>query len=115
MPADLSVFASHPPRTLLREVDDSRAGQSRAAPGGAPAPPQPNPTFRLDPALNIVVLELHDQAGNVVSSFPTEQQLNAYRTGERRVPETIGGMTAPAASSAELRPPKAPALPPQTA
>lgn len=48
----------------------------------APAAP-PNPTMRLDPALEIVVLEFRDDNGRVRNTIPTEQQLAAYRNWDR--------------------------------
>ena len=50
--------------------------QSPAA-GGGLFPP--NPSVHLDLALNLVVLEFRDDAGNVTSSIPSARQLQAYR------------------------------------
>jgi hypothetical protein len=44
---------------------------------------RPNPTLRLDPELEIVVLEFRDDNGRVRNTIPTEQQLAAYRTWDR--------------------------------
>lgn len=43
----------------------------------------PNPTLRLDPELEIVVLEFRDDNGRVRNTIPTEQQLAAYRSWDR--------------------------------
>jgi len=48
----------------------------------APLAP-PNPSLRLDPELEIVVLEFRDEAGQVRNTIPTEQQLAAYRAWDR--------------------------------
>ena len=39
----------------------------------------PNPTLRLDSSLGMVVLEFHDDAGEVTRSIPSQRQLDAYR------------------------------------
>lgn len=44
-----------------------------------PAPLRPNPSFRIDAALGLVVLQLRDAAGGASSTIPTTQQLEAYR------------------------------------
>ena len=74
-----------------------RAGPRRAAPDTAAAPPpiapnavgptgttptgptSGNPSERLDPGLGLIVLSLHDAAGQVTDSIPTARQLQAYR------------------------------------
>jgi hypothetical protein len=61
--------------------------------GGTPSNPQPapaeasaaaaalhpNPAFRIDAALGIVVMELNNDSGQIASTIPTAQQLAAYR------------------------------------
>lgn len=106
MPADLSVSSIGAPVIAVRGAEHLHGSDesSTSTAGHDALPPHPNPTFRLDPALNIVVLQLHDRAGNVVSSFPTEQQLNAYRHGDRQVPAMVGGTpAAPVAPSENQR------------
>jgi len=39
----------------------------------------PNPSVYLDPALNLVVLAFFDAQGNLTSTVPSEQQLQAYQ------------------------------------
>ena len=79
-----------------------QAGPRRAAPAPAAAPPpiapppiapnaiapmgptptgptSGNPSERLDPGLGLIVLSLHDAAGQVTDSIPTARQLQAYR------------------------------------
>ncbi len=69
-----------------------QAGPRRAAPDTAAAPPpiapnaiaptgptSGNPSERLDPGLGLIVLSLHDAAGQVTDSIPTARQLQAYR------------------------------------
>ena len=67
----------------------SPAHPARAAPNPAPAPAQPssgsstkaanpNPTYELDPALGLVVIQYRSEAGKVDLSIPSAQQLDAY-------------------------------------
>ena len=60
-----------------------------ARPEHAPAQPFINPDLRLDPALGLVVIEFHDQAGKLTSSIPSQRQMDAYRMHEEKPP--IGG------------------------
>ncbi len=62
-------------------VEPASAARS-AAPAAEAASTQalPNPTMRLDPALGLVVIEFHNQAGGVTASIPGQRQLDAYRT-----------------------------------
>lgn len=41
----------------------------------------PNPRLRIDAALNIVVLEFRDDAGEVSRSIPSAKEIKAYRDG----------------------------------
>ncbi len=38
-----------------------------------------NPNPRIDPQLNLLVLEFHDAAGRVTNTIPNARQLDAYR------------------------------------
>ncbi len=40
-----------------------------------------NPSYVIDLGLNLVVLQFHDQHGDVIQSIPSERQLKAYREG----------------------------------
>ncbi len=89
-------------------------GRAEALPD-APAPqptPVVNPRLRIDPALNIVVIEFRDEAGQVGLSIPTPRELDAYRRnaapaepqpdGEREAtapPATVPPATAPPATA----------------
>jgi len=48
---------------------------------GASAPMLPNPRLRIDAALNLVVLEFRDDAGEVSRTIPSAQEMKAYRDG----------------------------------
>ena len=78
MPVDLSV----PPVG----ASAPRPSTSAPTPASTPAPAPgtsgngfPNPTFQLDAALGIVVIQFHDAAGAVTNSIPSQRQLDAYR------------------------------------
>lgn len=65
----------------------------------------PNPTLRLDPELEIVVLEFRDDNGRVRNTIPTEQQLAAYRSWDRtQTGEPPRGHRAPEADRHTPRP-----------
>jgi hypothetical protein len=49
-----------------------------------------NPSYVLDLGLGLVVLQYHDQKGEVTSSIPSERQLQAYRDGGSAATETSG-------------------------
>lgn len=50
------------------------------------AAPLPNPQFRIDPALSLVVIEFRDKGGEVSLSIPTTKELDAYRERPRADP-----------------------------
>jgi hypothetical protein len=81
MPSDLTVNAVGP---VLGAVDNSTGSKSQTSSPPAQAPPTPavivaNPSFRFDPLSGLVVIEFHDNAGDVTTSIPTLRQLEAYR------------------------------------
>lgn len=53
--------------------------QPQATPAGTP-----NPTYRLDPALGLVVMQFRED--DQTQSVPTQQQLEAYRSGAATPP-----------------------------
>lgn len=59
--------------------------EPRATPPPAQAPTF-NPHLRLDPALNLVVIEFRAADGEVLRSFPTPRELQAYRHGIEQPP-----------------------------
>lgn len=58
-----------------------------APPRPAMTPMQPNPSYRIDPSLNMVVIEFIGDGGVVKSSLPTPRQLDAYQRSAAR-PDT---------------------------
>jgi hypothetical protein len=84
--------------TMIRDPDAiqaaatvraARASVQRAAPA-APTPdaaparpsvPLVNPRMRIEPSLNLVVLEFRDAEGTLARSIPSPQEIDAYRSG----------------------------------
>lgn len=85
MSSDVAI-SSVGPRT--GEWDASTTGPSPppAPVAVEPSPGVPNPTLRLDPALGLVVIEFVGKSDQVLSSIPTQQQLEAYRIGTATPP-----------------------------
>jgi hypothetical protein len=82
MPNDLAVQ----PLTAVR-ANTEIGSEAKAPVNLPPLQPEPttnlspitNPSLRLDPALGIVVLEFHNDAGAVTTSVPSQRQLQAYQ------------------------------------
>jgi hypothetical protein len=52
----------------------------------AETPLYTDPDITIDPATNLVVMAFRNAAGDIVSQFPTRQQLDAYRQGSANIP-----------------------------
>ncbi|WP_407026162.1 hypothetical protein [Roseococcus sp. DSY-14] len=82
-----------------------------AAPESAPdASPGPNPRLRVDPALNLLVVEFRGAGGEVTRTSPTEQELRAYRAAQLRGEDhssKVMPRAAAAAAQGEAAPPAA--------
>jgi hypothetical protein len=89
MPSDLSVKAVGP---VLGASENPAEPKPEKFTPPAQAPPAPsavlvaNPSFRFDPTSGLVVIEFHDEAGDVTTSIPTLRQLEAYRIWGQPVP-----------------------------
>lgn len=59
-------------------------------PPAAPEAAPPNPTLRIEPALGLVVLELHGPGGET-RTIPSERELEAYRSAARQAGPRAGG------------------------
>jgi hypothetical protein len=86
MPSDLAISAigASPP-----ERDVSETPRPAATAASVPidsSPGSPSPTLALNAALGIVVIEFLGKSGAITSSIPTQQQLEAYRTGATPLP-----------------------------
>lgn len=89
MPNDLSVKAVNP---VLGASENPAEPKPEKFTPPAHAPPTPpavlvaNPSLRFDPVSGLVVIEFHDEAGDVTTSIPTLRQLEAYRIWGQPVP-----------------------------
>ena len=80
MPSDITLSSILPPPAVQAAV--MRNAAAIAAPAPTPAatsPMHPNPSFHIDPALNMVVIEFISARGQVTGSLPTPSQLDAYQ------------------------------------
>jgi hypothetical protein len=82
MPSDVSVKAVGP--VLGTSENPAGPNLEKFTPPALTPPSAPpvlviSPSLRFDPASGLVVIEFHDQAGDVTTSIPTLQQLEAYR------------------------------------
>jgi hypothetical protein len=68
----------------------SSATQANAAASA----PVSNPMLRVDPTLNLVVMEFYNTAGSMVQSIPSQQQLATYHALD-----ATGATTPPAAGT----------------
>lgn len=87
-----SLHAPTAPGLTAAGKEEGRASQTPAA---KPTQPYTNPALRLDPALGLVVIEFHDDAGELTRSIPNQRQIEAYRMHDKTLP----GMTFPGTAS----------------
>jgi hypothetical protein len=80
MPTDLTISSAGAPVASPDRARSSQPAASATFKAIAPGPPPPSPTLRFDPSLGILVIEFHNDAGQVSNSIPTQRQLEAYRT-----------------------------------
>lgn len=79
MPNDLTISGVGKPVAAPDAAEPPQPSASASIEPAGGGPVLPNPTLRLDAALGIVVIEFRNAAGEVASSIPTQQQLQAYR------------------------------------
>ncbi len=81
MPSDITIVPILPP-SLIQPATSRNVAAVAIPVQAAPSPMHPNPSYHIDPALNMVVIEFISARGQITSSLPTPQQLDAYqRTG----------------------------------
>ena len=51
-----------------------------------PAPLYVNPDFKFDPSIGVVVIEFHNDTGQLTNSIPNQRQLDAYRLHQTPLP-----------------------------
>lgn len=79
----MSTSVAAPPPPLPAAPPRAAPPERQPAMSLAKAPPPlSNPSVRLDPQLNIVVLEFYDANGEITRKLPTERQLRAYTMGQ---------------------------------
>jgi hypothetical protein len=59
-----------------------------AVPLAASAATVSTPAYRIDPELDLVIIELHQGPGTALATIPTERQLAAYRQPPARAAST---------------------------
>lgn len=113
MPSDLTVQPTSLPRPVQPAPQDAKVRAAATPPvGAALAAVVPQiPSIALDAEKGVVVIDFRNDAGTVVNSIPTAQQLAAYAVSQPPVP------TEPAAASGEATTsrPSTPAHPPRPA
>ncbi len=92
MPSDLSVRAVGPVVGASEnpaEPKPEKFTPPAQAPPAGPTMLVVNPSLRFDPVSGLVVIEFHDDAGDVTTSIPTLRQLEAYRIWGQAVPSLV--------------------------
>lgn len=101
MPSDLTI---HSAASAAAAAQPEPPGTKNLPVGAALTPVIPvTPTLTVNPETGIVVIDFRNEAGEIVSSIPTAQQLSAYREGTSSPPTPIAsGAIAPDAPSPDL-------------
>ena len=92
MPTDLTISAIGLPAAPHARVPTEQPATANAT--TAAGPPPPSPTLRFDPAAGVLVIEFHNDAGQITNSIPTQQQLEAYRTHVATTPSPAAAAAA---------------------
>src|SRR5258708_35226914 len=85
MSNELSVQATLPIRGSGDSTAPPRMTVPTQEPEAKPVPLFVNPSFTFDPTVGLVVIDFHDDKGEVSSSIPSQRQLDAYRA-HREIP-----------------------------
>lgn len=78
MPSDITIASTLPPSVIQAANTRNVAAMAVPVPA-ASSPMHPNPSYHIDPALNMVVIEFISARGQITNSLPTPQQLDAYQ------------------------------------
>ncbi|MBC7634221.1 MAG: hypothetical protein H7251_01330, partial [Acetobacteraceae bacterium] len=74
MPSDITIASILPP-TVIQPASSRNVAAVAVAVAvpvqAAPSPMHPNPSYHIDPALNMVVIEFISARGQIISSLPT--------------------------------------------
>jgi hypothetical protein len=90
MSSNLSIPGSLPTPGMGGGTVPVKAGTAApavAAPAEkSTAPWYVNPDFRFDPSTGLVVIEFHNDSGQLTNSIPSQRQLDAYRLHQTPLP-----------------------------
>lgn len=78
MPSDITIASTLPP-SVIQAANTRNVGAMAVPVQAASSPMHPNPSYHIDPALNMVVIEFMSARGQITNSLPTPQQLDAYQ------------------------------------
>jgi len=80
MPNDLTISGAATSVAPPDRIRSNQPGPAASFEPKTPGPPPPSPTLRFDASLGILVIEFHNDAGQVANTIPTQRQLDAYRS-----------------------------------
>jgi hypothetical protein len=86
MPSDLAITGAW--RLAWAQPRDAASQAAPASVPGASAVLPPNPSARFDAKDWIVILEFHDDAGNVTYTIPSPRKLAALDSAVEAAPES---------------------------
>jgi hypothetical protein len=89
MPNPLSIQAARPAQgsaDIAVPPRGSKPSQATSTPPAKPPAVFVNPNFTFDPQVGLVVIEFHDNSGKLMSSIPSQRQLDAYRMHQETPP-----------------------------
>lgn len=89
MPTDLSITAIAAVPNASEVHPEPKTVPAPVAPAEKPALSTPiyaNPKLYLDPQLELVVMEFRDTSGKATTTFPSQRQMQAYRTHQEETP-----------------------------
>jgi hypothetical protein len=89
MPTDLTISSAGTPVTSPDRARSNQPAPSATFEANTSGPPPPSPTLRFNASLGILVIEFHNDAGQVANSIPTQRQLEAYRTRADAGPQPV--------------------------
>ena len=89
MPTDLSIAAVPAVASTSEVHPEPKTVPAAVAPADKPALSTPiyaNPKLYLDPQLELVVMEFRDTSGKATTTFPSQRQMEAYRSHQEEKP-----------------------------
>lgn len=89
MPTDLSIAAVSAVTSTSEVHPEPKTVPVNVTPAEKPVSSTPiyaNPKLYLDPQLELVVMEFRDTSGKATTTFPSQRQMEAYRSHQEAVP-----------------------------